>query len=154
MEGRVRINMASQLLDRPSHVRSNNVPSLSVANTNQNAVPAPSTQNLKRSHSSVSSEESSDSDDDEEALLLSDVITRLHHKFPQLNLPQYMPLFERDNIVYAKTVANFTKDFYIELGLTEGAVSQLLSSIKRILISEKRDRKRVRAYEREYSVEI
>ena len=44
--------------------------------------------------------------------------------------------------------------FYIELGLTEGAVSQLLSSIKRILISEKRDRKRVRAYEREYSVEI
>lgn len=154
MEGRVRINMASQLLDRPSHVRSNNVPSLSVANTNQNAVPAPSTQNLKRSHSSVSSEESSDSDDDEEALLLSDVITRLHHKFPQLNLPQYMPLFERDNIVYAETVANFTKDFYIELGLTEGAVSQLLSSIKRILISEKRDRKRVRAYEREYSVEI
>ena len=77
MEGRVRINMASQLLDRPSHVRSNNVPSLSVANTNQNAVPAPSTQNLKRSHSSVSSEESSDSDDDDHGSGVADGETYL-----------------------------------------------------------------------------
>lgn len=154
MEGRVCTNMVSRSLVPPTNVHSNSNCLLSTANTDQTAaVPGPSTQNLKRSHSSISTEENSDSDGDEEALLLSDVIDRLHRKFPRLNLPQYMPLFEQQDIVYAETVANFTKDFYIDLGLTEGAVSQLLSSIKKILIFEK-GRKRVCAYNREYSVEI
>lgn len=113
---------------------------------------------MKRTHSVVSTEESSDSDSDsdsdEEALRLSDVIHRLHRKFPLLNFPQYMPLFKQEGIVYAETVANFSEDFYTDLGLTEGAVGQFLSSVKRILGSEKRERKRVRAYSRQYSVEI
>lgn len=154
MEGRVGLNMDSRSLNPPIHVHINNVPLLPTASTNQTAVPGPSTQNSKRSRSAISSEESSDSDADEEALLLSDVINRLHQKFPRLNLPQYVPLFEQEDIIYAETVSKFTKDFYIDLGLTEGAVSHLLSGIKRILISEKKDRKRARAYDRQYSEEI
>ena len=113
-----------------------------------------STQNLKRSHSVTSNEEHSGSDSDEEALLLSDAIDVLHSKFPQLNLPQYIPIFEQEDIVYAETFANFTKDFYVDLGVTEGAASQLLSSVKRILILEKRGKKRFCRYSREMSLEV
>lgn len=155
MAGHVCTTAASQPLAPPIHIHLNNLPLPPKADIDQTAVLGPSTQNLKRSHSVASSEEHSGSDsDDEEALPLSDVIDRLHSKFPQLNLPQYIPLFQQEDIVYAETFTNFTKEFYVDLGLTEGAVSQLLSSIKRILISEKRGKKRVCRYSRESSVEI
>ena len=155
MEGRVCINMPSRSLVPPNNVHNNSNRLLSTANIDQiTATPGPSTQNLKRSHSSISTEEDSDSDSDEEALLLSDVIDKLHRKFPQLNLPQYMPLFEQQDIIYAETVANFTRNFYINLGLTAGAISQLLSSIKKVSTFEKKDRKQVRTCNREYSAEI
>ncbi|KJA12722.1 hypothetical protein HYPSUDRAFT_152273, partial [Hypholoma sublateritium FD-334 SS-4] len=153
--GHVRANTISKPSIPPIHVNINNAPLLPKANINQTA-PGPSARNLKRTHSVVSTEESSDSDgdSDEEALRLSDVIHRLHRKFPLLNFPQYMPLLKQEGIIYAETVANFSEDFYTDLGLTEGAVGQFLSSVKRILGSEKREKKRVRAYSRQYSVEI
>ncbi len=154
MEGFVCTNVASRSFAPPNNVHNNSNRLSSTADTDRTAsVPGPSTQNLKRSHCSVSTEEDSDSDSDEEALLLADVINKLHRKFPQLNLPQYMPLFEEQDIIYVETISHFTKDYYIDLGLTEGAISQLLSSIKKTSIFEK-DRKRVRAYNREYSIEI
>ena len=149
--GHVRTNTASRSLVPPIHVHINNVPLLPKADTFQATVPRPSTRNLKRSHSALSAEESFDSDDDEEALLLSDVITKLHYKFPRLNLPQYMTLFEQEGIFYAETVTTFTKDFYMDLGFTEGAVRQFLSGVKRSLELEKREKKRVR---RQISVEL
>ncbi len=85
---------------------------------------------------------------------LSNVIDRLHRKFPQLNLPQYVPLFEKEGIVYAETVAEFSKDFYIRLGMTEGAAGRFLSGVKRILELERRGKKRARAYNKENSVEL
>ena len=118
-------------------------------------MPVPSTRNSrKRSHSSVSDEESSDSGDDNEAMLLSYAMDRLDRKFPQLDLPQYMPIFEQEDIIYAETVPEFNKDFYTDLGLTEGAVGQLLSGVKKLLKAEKREKKRVRAYNRQMSLEI
>lgn len=108
---------------------------------------------MKRSHSAVATEES-DSDGDEEALTLADAINRLHRKFPRLDLPQYIPLFEQEGIIYAETVAEFSKDFYLGLGMTEGAVGRFLSGVKRILELEKREKKRARAYNKEMSVEI
>ncbi|KJA28245.1 hypothetical protein HYPSUDRAFT_130137 [Hypholoma sublateritium FD-334 SS-4] len=135
----------------PIHVHINNAP---LAKPHVNPAVGPSTRGLKRSHSADFSEESTDSDGDEEALSLSDVIDRLHRKFPRLNLPQYVPLFEQEGIVYAETVAEFSKDFYIHLGMTEGAVNRLLPGVKRILELEKRARKRARAYDKENSVEL
>ena len=152
MQGHHCTKTASGPLIPPIHDQEDYDPVLPEANADQTAVPGSSTQNLKRSHSVISTEEISD--DDDEALLLSDVIARLHHKFPQLNLPRYLPLFEQRDIVYAETAANFTKDFYINVGLTEGAASQLLSSTNKMLISERKERKRARAYIREYSAEI
>lgn len=87
-------------------------------------------------------------------MLLCDVIDRLHRKFPRLDLPRYVPLFEQEGIVYAETVAEFSKDFYIHLGMTEGAAGRFLSGVKRILELEKRAKKRARAYNKESSVEL
>ena len=130
-------------------------------------MPGPSTENSrKHSHATHMAEESSGSDseensgsdgdessdsDGEEAMLLSDVIERLHRKFPQLDFLQYMPIFEQEGIIYAETVSKFSKDFYMDLGFTEGAVRQFLSGVKRSLELEKREKKRVR---RQISVEL
>lgn len=53
---------------------------------------------------------------DEEALPLSDVLNQLHRKFSQLNLPHYMPILKEQGIIYAETVADFDKEFYVEWG--------------------------------------
>ncbi len=137
----------------PVHVHINNVPK---ANINKTIPPGPLAQNLKRNHSIISTDDSSDSDseEEEEALPISDVIHRLHRKFPLLNFPQCMPLLKKEGIVYAETAISFHEDFYLDLGLTEGAVSQLLLGVKSMLRSEKREKKRVRTFNREYSAEI
>ena len=154
-EGYVRANTASQSLAPPIHVHINNHPSVAKANINLTEMAGPSTRNSrKRSHSTVSTEESSDSDDDDEAMLLSYAMDKLHRKFPQLDLPQYMPIFEKEDIIYAESVPEFDKDFYTDLGLTEGAVGRLLSGVKKLLKAEKREKKRVRAYNRQMSLEI
>ncbi|KJA14422.1 hypothetical protein HYPSUDRAFT_208729 [Hypholoma sublateritium FD-334 SS-4] len=145
---RVHKSSASQPLIPPIHVHINNVP---LTKSNINPTAGPATRGLKRSRSPDSAEESTDSDNNKEALSLSDVIDRLHRKFPQLNLPQYVPLFEQEGIVYAETVAEFGKDFYIHLGMTEGAAGRLLSGVKRILELDKRAKKRARAYDKENS---
>lgn len=138
----------------PIHVYINNTPLPGKANRSISQTAGCSTRNLKRGHSAVSTEESSGSDSDEEALLLSDVINRLHRKFPLLNLPQYIPLLKQVGIVYAGTVAEFGRDFYIDLGMTEGAVGRFLSGVKRILELKKREQKRAHIYSRESSVEL
>ncbi|KJA23054.1 hypothetical protein HYPSUDRAFT_201616 [Hypholoma sublateritium FD-334 SS-4] len=151
--GRVRKNIPSI---PPIHLHINNVPISGKANRNSDIsqTAGPSTRNLKRSLSAVLTEESSGSDSDEEALLLSDVINRLHRKFPLLDLPQYIPLLKQAGIVYADTVTEFDRDFYIDLGMTEGGVGRFLSGVKRILEFKKREQKRARIYNKENSVEL
>ena len=109
---------------------------------------------MKRGPSPFSNVESTDSDSDEEALPLSEVIDQLHRKFPRLNLPQYMPLLEKAGIFYAETVANFDKEFYVTLGMSEGATGPFIAGVKKTLGHSKRAKKRARMYNKENSVEI
>lgn len=135
----------------PIHIHINNTP---VSDADINCTTGPSTQGLKHSHSTISNAESTDSDSDEEALPLSEVLGQLHRKFPQLNLPQYMPLLEKEGIFYAETVAEFDKEFYISLGMSEGAASPFMAGVKKILRCEKKEKKWARIYNTENSVEI
>ncbi len=65
-----------------------------------------------------------------------------------------MALFKEEGIVYAETAVNFSEGFYLDLGLTEGVIVEFLLGVKRMLGSEKKEKKRVRAFNREYSAEI
>ncbi|KAF8805111.1 hypothetical protein BYT27DRAFT_7105037 [Phlegmacium glaucopus] len=148
---RVRKNTASKSSLPPIHVHINNAP-LSDAKVNQAA--GSSARGLKRGRSTISTVDSTDSDSDEEALPLSDVLDQLHHKFPQLNLPQYMPVLKQQGIVYAETVSDFDRDFYTGLGIAEGAVGRFMSGVKKILRCEKREKKHMRMYNKENSIEV
>ncbi len=106
---------------------------------------------MKRDRS-VCSDDTTDSD--EEALTLYEVLQNLHRKYPQLDLPQYMPLFKKEKIVYAETILQFDREYLVQLGIAEGAVHLLMAGVQKVLCREKKERKRARAYRREESVEI
>jgi hypothetical protein len=52
-------------------------------------------------------------DSDDEALTLSEVLQGLHHKYPLLDLPQYMPLFEKEKILYAESVLQLDGEYLL-----------------------------------------
>lgn len=109
---------------------------------------------MKRDHS-IFSDDATDSDD--EALTLSEVLQTLHRKYPRLDLPQYMPLFEKEKIVYAETILEFDREYLVQLGIAEGAVDILMAGIRKVLRQEKKERKRARhsvLFQRGESVEI
>jgi len=106
---------------------------------------------LKRNHS-ICSDDATDSD--EEALTLSEVLQNLHRKYPRLDLPQYMPLFEKEKIIYAETILQFDREYLLQLGIADGAVHLLMEGVQKVLRREKKERKRARVYQKEQSVEI
>jgi hypothetical protein len=55
---------------------------------------------------------------------------------------QYLPLLQKQGIISANTVSDFKKEFYVELGITEGAVGPFMSGVKKALEHEKREKKR------------
>jgi len=57
---------------------------------------------------------------------------------------QYLPLLKKCGIVYADTVNDFKKEFYLELGIPEGAVGPFMSGVKKALKCEKREKKQAR----------
>jgi hypothetical protein len=87
---------------------------------------------------------------------LADVLKILNQKYPQLNLPQYMPLLEQEKIMYAETVLEFDKDYLVGLGIPKGAARPLLKGVEKVVGCEKKERnlKRARIYQKEESVEI
>jgi hypothetical protein len=101
---------------------------------------------------SLTSEDLSDSD--EESPLVSDVLHIIDRKYPQLNLPQYMPLFEEQKIVYAETVLEFEVEYFIGLGIPEGAVRPLLAGVRKALhrLKVQSKKKCARIFNREQSV--
>jgi hypothetical protein len=102
---------------------------------------------------SLTSEDLSDSD--EESPLVSDILQIIDRKYPQLNLPQYMPLLEEQKIVYAETVLEFDVDYFVGLGIPEGAVRPLLEGVRKALRSKKANlKKHARTINREKSVEV
>lgn len=139
-ESRIRKTPGSKSSAPEIHVHINNAP-LSDHNTSTRT---PSHLPIKRRFSSVSESAGSDSDSDEEALPLSDVLRQLNRKFPQLYLMQYLPLLQKQGIIYADTVSDFKKEFYVKLGIPEGAVGPFMSGVKKALEREKREKKRAR----------
>lgn len=109
---------------------------------------------LKHDHS-IFSDDATDSD--EEALTLSEVLQTLYCKYPRLDLPQYMPLFEKEKIIYAETILKFDWEYLVQLGIAKGAVDILMAGVQKVLHQEKKERKRARhsvLFQRGESVEI
>jgi hypothetical protein len=67
----------------------------------------------------------SDSDEDTdsgESLSLAEVLVDLDKKHPKLKLLHYESVLEEQGIIYAESVSEFPKEYFIELGMSEGAV--------------------------------
>ena len=65
-----------------------------------------------------------------------------------------MPLFKEHKILYAETVLEFDVDYFVGLGIPEGAVRPLLVGIRKALAHEKKEKKRARVYRKEPSIEV
>jgi hypothetical protein len=107
---------------------------------------------MKRLRSIISSEISTDSD--EEQLLLADVLEIPNKKYPQINLPQYMPILKEEKILYAETVLEFDKDYLVGLGIPEGAARPLLKGVEKVVGRRKKEKKCISVFQREESIEI
>ena len=97
----------------------------------------------------LSSSSESSTDDEEESLPLADVVSCLHCKYPQLNLPQYLSVLKDHGIVYAESVGGFEKGDYIGLGMAKGAVGPFLVGVKKALKLEKKEKKCAKYTEKE-----
>ncbi|KAF8811481.1 hypothetical protein BYT27DRAFT_7277025 [Phlegmacium glaucopus] len=138
---------------QPIHVNITNNPLASASSANQYSYPRSS---LKRAISY-----STDDDTDSESLTISDILTELHVKYPKLNFPQYKVVLANNGIVYTESVIDFDKDFYLDLGIAEGAIGPFMKGISRALHRERKEKKRAKlgdkenqGYCRQESVEI
>jgi hypothetical protein len=52
-------------------------------------------------------------------------------------------------IIYAESALDFEKDFYLELGIAEGAIGPFMKGIGRSLHREKKERKRAKVDDKE-----
>ncbi|KAK7020912.1 hypothetical protein R3P38DRAFT_3272015 [Favolaschia claudopus] len=92
-----------------------------------NAQPAP-----KRGRDTEDSD--NDSDDDTPAVSISDVLSVLHKKMPDLNYPQYE----------ASLRGGFDRDFYVkEIGMVKGAVQEFIKVAKKVAKGKGKKRARV-----------
>jgi hypothetical protein len=110
---------------------------------------------MKRTHSATTI--SSDGSQDGESLPLSNILTDLHLKFPKLNLPQYEAALEEHGIVYSESIADFDRNFYVTLGMAQGAVGPFLKGVRKAVNQQKRERKYTKIGDKENrfkSVEI
>jgi len=76
-------------------------------------------------------------------------MTRLNNKYPLLGLPQYLPALKAQGIVYAESVGSFEKEYYVRLGMAEGAVGPFLMGVKKALKSKKKEKKRAKYVDKE-----
>lgn len=65
-------------------------------------------------------------------------------KFPRLNLPQYGAILKKHDIIYAESVADFDKEFYVELGMAEEAVEPFLKGVCKAVQCKKKEKNRVK----------
>ena len=120
----------------PIHVHINN------RSTNMlNLVDTPQ-RGLKRPSLALS--DSSGGDSDSHSSLLSDILEDLHRKFPQFNFPQYSRILEARGIFYAENAVDCDRDYFVELGLSEGAAASFLSAIRNAITRQQPARKRAR----------
>ncbi|KAF9032187.1 hypothetical protein BJ165DRAFT_1410898 [Panaeolus papilionaceus] len=90
-----------------------------------------------------------DPNDRTEALSLASVLEVLDDKYPLLNFYQYQDrLIERD-IIYAVNVVHFGHQYYLSLGMSEGAIGIFLEEVEQAIRSDALERTEV---ERELSI--
>lgn len=123
------------------HVHINNQPLASTSKANLTNRPQ---RVLKRRNSSASD---LGDNGDLEPLLLFGVLEDLHRKFPKLNFPQYSTVLETKGFVYAESVIDFDREYFIQLGFCEGAVGPFLSGVRKALERQKMPTKRARVDE-------
>ncbi|KIM35687.1 hypothetical protein M413DRAFT_56413, partial [Hebeloma cylindrosporum] len=95
--GRVR-STVSKTTGPPIHVHITNTP---LGSSGGNVPMNQPSRGLKRQLSSASE---SSAESDGESLPLTDVVARLHRRYPQLALPQYLSILKDQGIVYAESV--------------------------------------------------
>jgi hypothetical protein len=84
-----------------------------------------------------------DSNDDK-SLPLTDVLGKLDNKYPKLKLLQYKSALEEQGIICAESVTKFPKEYFINLGMPEGAVGPFLRGVKKALCLGKREAKQAK----------
>ena len=92
---------------------------------------------------------SSDNGTDSESVTISDVLIKLHVRYPKLNFPQYEDVLADKGIVYAESAGDFDRDFYLELGIPEGAIGPFIEGINRALYRKKKGKKRAKLDDKE-----
>jgi hypothetical protein len=121
----------------PIHVHITNAP-LGSSGGNVPTTPSQPSRGIKRQLSSASK---SSADSEEESLPLADVVAHLDPKYLWLNLPQYLHVLKDKGIFYAESVGSFEKEYYVRLGMAEGAVGLFLTGVKKALKSHKKKKK-------------
>lgn len=71
-------------------------------------------------------------------------------RYPKLDFPQYEGVLADRGIVYAESAVDFERDFYLELGIAEGAIGPFMTGIGRALYREKKEKKRAKFDNKEY----
>ena len=142
--GRVRSTAPKTATNPPIHIHFANTPFGSSGGNVSTARPSGS---LKRRLSSVSDSSLDGSED--ETLQLAEVVAHLNHKYLQLSLLQYLPKLKDQGIVYAESVGDFKKEYYIRLGMAEGAVGPFLTGVRKALKLKKKNTKRSKNLEKE-----
>ncbi|KAJ7264707.1 hypothetical protein C8J57DRAFT_1331706 [Mycena rebaudengoi] len=101
----------------------------------------------KRGHDEVAGNHDSDSDSDDEpsAIPIRTVLADLDKKMPDLEILQYEDALRGKKIVYAQTVADFERDYYVKtIGMADGAVGSFLKHARKLVGKQRKDRKRAK----------
>lgn len=74
---------------------------------------------------------SSDSEfEEEDTSTITDILSRLHKKWPALNYPQYETALHEKGIAYVVNAIDFGPDFYKEkVGMADGAVGPFVKLV-------------------------
>ncbi|KAJ7940039.1 hypothetical protein B0H13DRAFT_1850239 [Mycena leptocephala] len=99
----------------------------------------------KRGHRDIAADSDSDSDDEPSSIPIRQVLADLHEKMPELEIIQYEDVLRSKKIVYAQTVMDFERKYYVDtIGMADGVVGPFLRHAKKLVRTEKKTRKRAR----------
>ena len=101
----------------------------------------PAQQGLKQAHSIMTN--NSEDSNNNESLTLSELLVDLDNKYPKLKLLQYKSALEKHGIVYAESVTEFPREFFVEIGMPEDTVGPFLR-VKKALRRERREVKQAK----------
>ncbi|KAJ6592747.1 hypothetical protein B0H19DRAFT_1088437 [Mycena capillaripes] len=99
----------------------------------------------KRGHGKVAADSDSDSKDEPSSIPIRQVLADLHEKMPDLEIIQYEDVLRSKKIVYAQTVVDFDREYYVNtIGMADGVVGPFLRHARKLVQKERKIRKRAR----------